>query len=176
MNSEANLITSPLVQVETHNTIFTTWASGEYWKIKLHVCIHNKIQGLKTIYCKQLTFLCQKHNAISKKLIDSKIQNYLPRKVTFQYPYKRAKTWHFPCVTLQRVPDSWMVFNWSQSQSWLNSGNARRHCIREKNTQGFVWKTTQPWVGSKSCFPHTNLFNLRRPLQSLILRYTVKNF
>ena len=41
--------------------------------------------------------------------------------------------------------------------------------------RGFVWKTTQAWLGGKSCFSHTNPFNFRRLTQSLIWRYMAEN-
>ena len=33
----------------------------------------------------------------------------------------------------------------------------------------------QAWLDGKSCFSHTNTPNFRRPLQSLLLRYTAEN-
>ena len=39
-----------------------------------------------------------------------------------------------------------------------------------------IWKTIQAWLGVKSCFSHTNPSNFRRPLQSLLLRYTAENW
>ena len=33
----------------------------------------------------------------------------------------------------------------------------------------------QLWLGGKSCFSHTNVSNFRRPLQSLLFRYTPEN-
>ena len=44
-----------------------------------------------------------------------------------------------------------------------------------QNLQGFVWKTTQTWLGGKSCFSHTNPSNFQRPLRSQLLKYTAEN-
>ena len=43
--------------------------------------------------------------------------------------------------------------------------------MRRSLLQEVVWKTTQTWLGGKSCFSHTNPSNFRLPLQSLLLRY-----
>ena len=43
--------------------------------------------------------------------------------------------------------------------------------MRRSLVQEVVWKTTQTWLGGKSCFSHTNPSNFRLPLQSLLLRY-----
>ena len=47
--------------------------------------------------------------------------------------------------------------------------------LKISKVQGFVWKTMQAGLDSKSCFSHTNASNFRRPLQSLLLRYTAEN-
>ena len=41
--------------------------------------------------------------------------------------------------------------------------------LKISKLQGFVWKTMQ------ACFSHANVSNFRRPLQSLLLRYTVQH-
>ena len=46
--------------------------------------------------------------------------------------------------------------------------------LKISKLQGFVWKTMQAWLDGRSCFSHTNASNFRRPLQSLLLRYTVR--
>ena len=43
--------------------------------------------------------------------------------------------------------------------------------MRRSLVQEVVWKTTQTWLGGKSCFSHTNPSNFRLPLQSLLLKY-----
>ena len=47
--------------------------------------------------------------------------------------------------------------------------------LKIRNLQGFARKTIQAWLGGKSCFSPTNPSNFRRPLQSLLLRYTAEN-
>ena len=41
--------------------------------------------------------------------------------------------------------------------------------LKISKLQGFVWNTMQ------ACFSHANASNFRRPLQSLLLRYTVQH-
>ena len=47
--------------------------------------------------------------------------------------------------------------------------------LKISKLQGFVWKTMRARLDGRSCFSHTNASNFRRPLQSLLLRYTAEN-
>ena len=47
--------------------------------------------------------------------------------------------------------------------------------LKISKLQGFVWKTIQVGLDGKSCLSHTNASNFRRPLKSLLLRYTAEN-
>ena len=40
--------------------------------------------------------------------------------------------------------------------------------LKISKLRGFVWKTMQAWLDSKSCFNQTNASNFWQPLQSLI--------
>ena len=46
--------------------------------------------------------------------------------------------------------------------------------LKISKLQGFVWKTIQVGLDGKSCLSHTNASNFRRPLKSLLLRYTAE--
>ena len=46
--------------------------------------------------------------------------------------------------------------------------------LKISKLQGFAWKTIQACLDDKSCLSHTNASNFRRPLQSLLIRYTAE--
>ena len=47
--------------------------------------------------------------------------------------------------------------------------------LKFQNLQGVVLKTTQAWLGGKSCFSHSDPSNFRQLLQSLLLRYMAES-
>ena len=61
---------------------------------------------------------------------------------------------------------TWSAFGKHENSSLLKN-QSRQH--------GFVWKTMQAWLDGKIFFSHASASNFRRPLQSLVLRYTAEN-